>query len=120
MDLKAYSGKDRRVMKKLLLINRKILRQATLYMFPIGCLFVVIVGVSIITGNPATISKFDQPEWAGYICFYGGIFFLSVFLVDTIFAILRGFKPHKKPRTLQDRVREIEQTKIERYLGRTL
>jgi len=95
-------------MKRVLLINRQIVRHAIPYMFILGCLMWIIVGVAILANSPAKIDISGNP-WLGYLSFYGGWVLIVAFLVDKVFVPLGVFKPHKKHKTLQDRIGLAEQ-----------
>ena len=90
-------------MKKVLLINRRIVRGATPGMFALGCFIVVIMGVTIITNNPTMIDGGELPKGFGYPLFYGGFVLLFALMIDTVFVPLGVFKLRKKQNTLRDR-----------------
>lgn len=99
-------------MKKLLLFNRRIIKSAMPTMFLLGCLIAMVAGISIIRSNPLEIDLTEYPKWTGYLCYYVGIILLFAFFVDIVLRPLIGiFKLRKKKSTLQDRIKQIEQSR---------
>lgn len=96
------------MIKKILLYNRKIVRGATIYMFFLGGVMTMIIGVCIIIGSPATIPVPKLPYFCGYLFFYGGIVLLLMFMLDKVYKTFGVCKPHKKVDTLRARIAKAE------------
>lgn len=94
-------------MKEALLINRKIVRHTTFFMYTFSCFTMMATGLCIMTNTSMIIDVSNWPEWRGYLGFCGGFVLGCAFIADKY--IWGAFKLLKKHNTLRDRIRLMEQ-----------
>lgn len=80
------------MIKKILLTNRKITKQATMPLVFCGLCLVFVTGGSIIIGVPLHADFSDYDSWIGYLMFYGGFILFIAFVVDITYKLIYSFK----------------------------
>jgi len=102
-----------KIIKRILLFNRRLVRDFTPLLIILGCSFMVILGVSIHAGKSPDIDYSDEPIWVGsfFICL-GGLLLLS-FAIDTVIKTVKGvtldfkiFRTTRKAKSLKQRIED--------------
>lgn len=103
----------KRVIKRILVTNRSIVRQITPFVFMFGIVFMMALGIGIISGNPIKFeSSLSTPY--GYLLLYGScLIFISysVELFRSIAVSLFRFLKQKRgiKGDLAARIKQVEQ-----------
>lgn len=99
------------MLKRILLINRKIVRYSTPYMYALGTAFAVIIGASILAGGVPDVDIKKFPDWQGHLYLWVGFLSLLSYGVDLVFRIIHKFVGMPKRETLSQKIIRAEQSK---------
>lgn len=106
-----------KIVKKILILNRRLIRSVQFYFYFFGCVAVIAVGLAIESQQPITVPVPEAAQWTGGVLIYGSLVLAICNTVDhlapAVFAAWKGAsylvqKWSHKQNSITARVRQEE------------